>query len=291
MELSKSGGMEKSRNCEKAQHFVLVHGAGHGSWCWYKVQHLLEKAGHRVTSIDLAGGGSSTIDPNTILSFHDYTMPLIEFLSQLSISDKVVLVGHSAGGLSLTYATHLFSDKIRVAIYIAATMLPAGFCSEQDVQMGVPQLYEVYEFQYGLGPNNPPTSTSFRKGVQQDLLYQLSPVEDVALASLLLRPAPCLAFKTARFDGPAEGGGMERVPRVYIKTLQDRVLKSEQQEAMIKRWPPNSVFCLDTDHSPFFSAPRALYRMLLNATSNYSKTNYLEAVPTPMVYLHSQKTR
>lgn len=290
MELSKSGGMEKRRNCEKAQHFVLVHGAGHGSWCWYKVQHLLEKAGHRVTSIDLAGGGSSTIDPNTILSFHDYTMPLIEFLSQLSISDKVVLVGHSAGGLSLTYATHLFSDKIRVAIYIAATMLPAGFCSEEDVQMGVPQLFEEYEFQYGLGSHNPPTTAMVRKGVQQDLLYQLSPVEDVALASMLLRPAPCLAFKTARFDGPAEGG-VERVPRVYIKTLQDRVLKSEQQEAMIKRWPPNSVLCLDADHSPFFSAPRALYRMLLNATSNHSKTNYLEAVPTPIAYLHSQKTR
>lgn len=285
--------MEKHRAFEKAQHFVLVHGAGHGGWCWYKVQHLLEKAGHRVTSIDLAGAGSSTLDPNKILSFHDYTLPLIEFLSQLSNSDKVVLVGHSAGGLSLTYASHLFSEKIRVAIYIAATMLPAGFCSEQDVQMGVPQLFEEYEFRYGLGPNNPPTSTIFRKGIQQDLLYQLSPVEDVALASMLLRPTPCLAFKTARFDGPAEGGGggVERVPRVYIKTLQDRVLKSEQQEAMIKRWPPNSVLCLDTDHSPFFSAARALYRMLLNAASSHYKTNYLEGVPTPFLYLHPQETR
>lgn len=281
--------MEKHTDSEKAQHFVLVHGAGHGAWCWYKVQHLLEKAGHQVTSIDLAGAGSSTLDPNTILSFHDYTKPLIEFLSQLSISDKVVLVGHSAGGLSLTYASHLFSDKIRAAIYIAATMLPAGFCSEQDVQMGAPQLFEEYEFGYGQGPNNPPTTAIFRKGVQRDLLYQLSPVEDVAVASILLRPAPCLAFKTARFDGPAEGG-LERVPRVYIKTLQDRVLKSEQQEAMIKRWPPNSVLSLDTDHSPFFSAPHALYRMLLNAASNHSKTNYLEGVPTPIVSLRPQET-
>lgn len=283
--------MEKCRDFEKTQHFVLVHGAGHGSWCWYKVQHLLEKAGHQVTSIDLAGAGSSMLDPNNIMSFHDYTMPLVEFLSQLSISDKVVLVGHSAGGLSLTYASHLFSDKIRVAIYIAATMLSAGFCSEQDVQMGVPQLFEEYEFRYGLGPNNPPTTAMFRKGVQQDLLYQLSPPEDVAAASMLLRPAPCLAFKSARFDGPAEGaGGLERVPRVYIKTLQDRVLKAEQQEAMIKRWPPNSVMCLDTDHSPFFSAPGALYRLLLNAASNYSKTNYLEELPTPIVYLRPQET-
>ena len=109
--------------------------------------------------------------------------------------------------------------------------------------------------------------------------------QDVALASMLLRPAPCLAFATARFDDLEEGGRVKRVPRVYIKTLQDRVLKAEQQEEMIKRWPPNSVLCLDTDHSPFFSAAAALCRMLLNVASNHSWPNYLEAVPTPIVYL------
>eukprot|EP01018_Ginkgo_biloba_P004362 Gb_12800 [translate_table: standard] len=237
-------------------HFVLVHGAGHGGWCWYKIQHLLHKAGHQVTAIDLAGAGRSTQNPNTILSFDDYNAPLIELLSILPASNKVVVVGHSAGGLSFTHASLLSSEKISVAVYIATTM------------RGVPNLFEEYEFKYGLGLNDPPTSAMFRKQVQRQLLYQLSPPEDAMLASMLLRPAPCLAFQSARFDGPEKGSRI--VPRVYIKTLQDRVLKLDQQEAMIQRWPPQSVLHLDTDHCPFFSAPLELHRLLLSVASTYS---------------------
>ncbi|KAL7240066.1 hypothetical protein ACSBR2_005848 [Camellia fascicularis] len=31
-------------------HFVLVHGACHGAWCWYKLKPLLESHGHKVTA-------------------------------------------------------------------------------------------------------------------------------------------------------------------------------------------------------------------------------------------------
>jgi len=37
--------------------YVLIHGAWHGSWCWEKVIHLLEKAGHKVIAPDLPGHG------------------------------------------------------------------------------------------------------------------------------------------------------------------------------------------------------------------------------------------
>ena len=45
-----------------------------------------------------------------------------------------MLVGHSAGGLSLSHAIHVFGHKIAVAVYIAATMLSHGFCTDEDVQ-------------------------------------------------------------------------------------------------------------------------------------------------------------
>ena len=38
-------------------HFILVHGAWHGAWCWYKVVPLLRAAGHRVDAINLPGHG------------------------------------------------------------------------------------------------------------------------------------------------------------------------------------------------------------------------------------------
>lgn len=44
------------------------------------------------------------------------------------------MVGHSAGGLSLTDALHKFgSKKIQLAIYVAANMLKYGINTDEDV--------------------------------------------------------------------------------------------------------------------------------------------------------------
>jgi hypothetical protein len=43
------------------------------------------------------------------------------------------------------------------------------------------------------------------------------------------------------------------------------MVKPEQQEAMIRRWPPSEVVAMDTDHSPFFSAPEHLFELILKS--------------------------
>ncbi|KAM7507005.1 hypothetical protein LguiA_017458 [Lonicera macranthoides] len=60
-------------------HFVLVHGSCHGAWCWYKLIKLLKSAGHMVTAIDLAAS-----------------------------EEKVILVGHSMGGIAVLVAKENF---------------------------------------------------------------------------------------------------------------------------------------------------------------------------------------
>nr|ABR17243.1 unknown [Picea sitchensis] len=141
-------------------------------------------------------------------------------------------------------------------------MLSHGFCTDRDIQQGVPDLSNESEFYHGLGSEYPPTSSMIRRELQQEILYQLSPPEDAALASLLIRPTSLLAFQTANFIATSEE--FMKVPRVYIKTLQDRVLLLDKQEAMIKMWPPDKVFSMDTDHSPFFSSPLELHGHLLH---------------------------
>ena len=59
----------------------------------------------------------------------------------------------------------------------------------------------------------------------------------------------------------------ENVDRIYIKTLQDRVMKPEQQENMIKRWAPSQVYAIGSDHSPFFSNPLVLSGLLLKVAT------------------------
>ncbi|KAE9465095.1 hypothetical protein C3L33_02989, partial [Rhododendron williamsianum] len=122
-----------------------------------------------------------------------------------------------------------------------------------DDEKGVPNLSEFgdpYDYGYGYGPDKPPTSALLKKEFHRDLIYQLSPPE---------------ALVSARFN---EGPDVDEVPRVYIKMTQDLVLKLEQQEAMVDRWPPAEVYVLESDHSPYFSAPSQLVDLLVKAASS-----------------------
>ncbi|XP_026394387.1 putative inactive methylesterase 20 [Papaver somniferum] len=111
------------------KHFVLVHGGCHGAWCWYKLTPRLKSAGHRVTVLDLAGSGINSKQVNDLRSFSDYIRPFMEFMeysipSGISIKpdEKVILVGHSLGGLVISKAMEMFPEKISVAVFVTALM-------------------------------------------------------------------------------------------------------------------------------------------------------------------------
>lgn len=253
-------------------HFVLIHGIGGGAWCWYKIKCLMENSGHRVTCLDLVSAGIDQTDPNTVLSFQDYNKPLLEFLQSLEDGQQVILVGHSAGGLSVSDAIHKFGRKIKAAVFVGATMLKWGFASDQDVKDGVPdvsefgEFNEVYDLWFGLGQDHPPTSVLVKKEFQHKLIYHMSPQEDSCLAAMLLKPGPIQALQSATFT---ETEDSNKVPRIYIKTSQDRILKPYQQDAMVKKWQPSEVYTLESDHSPFFSAPLLLIELLVKAATSY----------------------
>jgi pimeloyl-ACP methyl ester carboxylesterase len=111
--------MEASR--EQA-HFVLVHGACHGAWCWHKLKPRLESAGHLVTALDLAASGINMKAIRDVHTLHDYTQPLLDLLVSLPPNQKVVLVGHSLGGLNLALAIDKYPEKVAVGVFVTAFM-------------------------------------------------------------------------------------------------------------------------------------------------------------------------
>jgi hypothetical protein len=48
------------------------------------------------------------------------------------------------------------------------------------------------------------------------------------------------------------------VPRVYVACLRDRAISPAVQQRMYEARPCQRVLTLDTDHSPFYSAPEPL---------------------------------
>jgi pimeloyl-ACP methyl ester carboxylesterase len=123
-----SGGeKKKSKKMEsRKQHFILVHGAWHGAWCWYKVATLLKSAGHDVTALDMAACGVHAKRITEVESFVEYSEPLLQVLESVPDDERVILVGHSFGGLSLALAMERFPQKISVAVFASAALPRVG---------------------------------------------------------------------------------------------------------------------------------------------------------------------
>ncbi|WCJ31050.1 Methyl jasmonate esterase 1 [Euphorbia peplus] len=255
------------------KHYVLVHGACHGAWCWYKVAALLKSAGNRVTCLDMAASGVHPKQLDDIHSFSDYFEPLMDFMMFLEDDQKVILVGHSMGGFGLTLAMEKFPQKISAAVFATAFMPgpQLGYGTLQDEfnrQMGSSV---ASQFRFGNGPNNPPTSVLFDTEYLSTLLYQLSPPEDLVLATLLMRP---VAIHGDTFDTQnavevtKENYGS--VPRIYIVCGKDKIIQEHLQHWMIENNPTDEIkFIPNSDHMVMFSKPNELCSCLIDIGNKY----------------------
>ena len=108
------------KNYIDPKHYILVHGACHGAWTWYKLKPRLESAGHQVTVLDLAASGTNLKKLEDVNTLSQYSEPLLELLASLPKNEKVVLVGHSLGGLNIALAMEKFPQKVAVGVFLAA---------------------------------------------------------------------------------------------------------------------------------------------------------------------------
>uniref|UniRef100_A0A7C8Z2J2 Carboxylesterase n=1 Tax=Opuntia streptacantha TaxID=393608 RepID=A0A7C8Z2J2_OPUST len=158
-------------------HFVLVHGACHGGWCWYRIKSLLESAGHKVSCPDLKSLGIDPSNADTVFKFDEFNEPLYGTLSELGNDEKVILVAHSVGGLSAMAAMYKYIQKIQAAVFVAAAMV-------RDTSSGqVPDFIsndKIFDYHFGEGFDKPPTSIMVKKDAGRKYFYQRSPLEHIS---------------------------------------------------------------------------------------------------------------
>jgi pimeloyl-ACP methyl ester carboxylesterase len=111
--------------------YVLVHGGGHGGWCWQKVASRLRAAGHEVHTPTLTGLGerSHLIGPGIGLDTH--ITDVVNMIRFEGLTD-VILGGHSYGGMVITGVADRVPDSIRRLVYLDAAH-PANGQSLADV--------------------------------------------------------------------------------------------------------------------------------------------------------------
>lgn len=210
----------------------------------------MEQRGHRALAVDLPGMGSDRRPANcgTLAGYADHVVTCAR-----ALEDRPIIVGHSLGGATISEAGERAPEVMLGLVYVTAALVPNGICVNEMLEAG-------------LANSQGPRLRTFRDGApegcvvmpDEDLvgfLYQLTDEEGQACAVAKVTPQAVEPMAVPLRVTPERWG---RLPRAYIECTQDRALPIEVQRATQMAFPCDPVIAIDTDHSPFFSAPNQL---------------------------------
>ena len=235
----------------RPRHFVLLHGAFHGGWCWAPVAEILRDAGHSVTTPTQTGVGERRHLLSRDISLDVFADDLTNHIEAEELTD-IVLVGHSFGGFAIAAAADRMPGRIRHLVYLDAR-IPENGKTAGDVQppgVTAERGRLAQEFSQGLCVP-PPDPEVF--GVPADhLLYDW--------VQRRLTPHPWSAFNTPFTIRNPLGNGL---PATYIACT-DPLYPSLASSRQIARARTDWAWKeLATGHDAMVTAPRPTAEMLM----------------------------
>ncbi|MCZ8131742.1 MAG: alpha/beta fold hydrolase [Steroidobacteraceae bacterium] len=209
-----------------AKTYVLVHGTWHGGWVWQRVAERLRAQGHRVYTPTCTGCGERVhlSSPDVGLDTHVTDVANVIEFEEL---DRVILVGHSFAGLTITGVADRLRERIRRIVFFDALVPTAT--RNAAVLPGpdgrYPEWWEKRRAQFVDGYR-----MVFWDHYPIDMLVPASDVENVALLKRRLTTHPMRQW-TDRLE--LGNGGWEGLPRTYFQPTKQA--HSPSSEAM---WGP-----------------------------------------------------
>ena len=244
--------------------FILIHGAWQGGWAWETIVPRLNALGHDAIAVDLPGNGHNPMEPSKV-NLERYAAHVVEIID--ATSGPIVMVGHSMGGTAAAQACEWRPERIALAIFLAAFLLPDG--------MSVLQFYERHLEPWMVGAH---------KRVTYDATGLLSSIDPASAVEVFYHKADrALAEAAARRLTPQPEGGRRShlklsadsfgtVPRVYIEAREDRSVHLPLQRKMQEMSPCRAVYGLDSDHAPQLSDPDALVALFMTAVAEHARS-------------------
>ncbi len=226
---------------------VLVHGAFHGPWCWEKVTSLLQARDVPTALVDRGVGEPRQVSSDPWLDQERVREVVNE------VARPVVLVGHSQGGVGITYGG-AGNHFVRHLVYLTA-VVPGVDLGE--TQVGTELVVS--------GIRATRTGTIFDPGLAEEVLFNDCDPEDVAWALARLdpqAPAPLGA------EPPAALAWREK-PSTYVVCTDDNTHSLEAQRVFAAQ--ATSVAEWPTSHSPFVSRPGLVADLLADLAERYAE--------------------
>jgi len=274
--------------------FVLVHGAWHSRSTWDQVTPCLEARGHTVLTLDLPGAGVNAIAPKSLsrrpfdpaafaaepspmagVTQAERTCAVVELVRvAASLSDgNVVLVGHSAGGMTISAVAEQVPHLLRAIVYLAGFMVPNGMPLLAMLQheslstalspglfVGDPAAIGATRIHAGS------TDPAYRALLKASFYADVSEPDFEQIASQLHCDESNAGALALSEITPGRFGA---VPRHYIRCTRDRAIPLSGQDHMITTVDAaiggrTTTHTLASSHSPFLSQPPALSNILVD---------------------------
>ena len=273
--------------------YVLVHGGWHNQAHWNKVTPILEAAGCRVLTLDLPGAGANTVAPKSLsvrpfdlaafaaepspvagVTQEERTHAVVALVRKAaSFSDKVILVGHSAGGMTISAVAEEVPELIAAVVYLAGFLVPNGL----SLLAMLPHETMTSALSLGLFVGDPaeigatrinpgPSDDAYRSLLKASFYADVTEADFAQAASQLHCDEPNGGALAPSEITPGRFGS---VPRHYIRTTQDCAVPLAGQDYMIAAVDDmlggaTITHTLHSSHSPFLSQPEALSKILLD---------------------------
>jgi pimeloyl-ACP methyl ester carboxylesterase len=226
--------------------FVLIPGAGFGTWLWDPVvAHLDQPA----LVVPIPGRGASAAERRalTLAAAADE----ITGVARSWRTGPLVVVGHSLGGVLVPEVVRRLADAV-VALEFVGALAPGDGERAVDLQTPVQRMFIRV-----LGVVRPrgmkPPASALRKELCTDL-------DEEATASVVERFGP-VPEAPRLYRDRISWAGVPDVPRHYVQLLRDESVPPARQEQMAAKIGAE-VATMDSGHLPMLSRPAELAALL-----------------------------
>ena len=238
--------------------FVLVHGAWHGGWCWWKTAPLLRHAGQIVHAPSLTGLGGrehlARLIPPAVLNLDLHIRDVAQLMDANDLWD-VVLVGHAYAGMVITGVAELRPERIGALVYVNG-VAPADGEAMVDQLAAVRGPEFVARIRQYIADGEPfmaqPTTAE-----EIARRWAITDPDDQPFVLPRLSPQPTLTFAQPVRIGNPEAANIRR----EFVLCSESGFESVAQRAAANGW---GVHHIDTGHDPMITAPNELAAILLN---------------------------
>jgi pimeloyl-ACP methyl ester carboxylesterase len=236
------------------QTFVLVHGAWHGGWCWSRVADRLRAAGHQVFTPTQTGLGERKHLLSKDITLDTFTKDIANVIEAEELT-KIVLVGHSFGGLVISGVADAMPERFRHLVYLDSLVVEGGKSPFDGLPADVAAARRkaAEESSGGLSLPAPPPSA-----------FGVSDAKDTEWVKRRLTPHPLGTYSsTLNIKGPVGNN----LPRTYIHCTNPSYAAVQASRNWVKaqqgwRWAE-----IATGHDAMVMAPDEVARMLIGVST------------------------